>query len=374
MDPIERFDQIIAQRHKYAQEWKERTSRKVVGYLCTYVPEELIYAAGVLPVRIMGSHQPQDISETHIYGMYCTFSRDCLAQGLKGLYNYLDGIVTAHSCMHIRQVFDSWRRHIPLEFSYYIYMPAHIVNNPAKDCLRNELSAFKEALEEWVGESISQERIDQAIEIYNTNRRLMRQVYEMRKSMSPPISGPDAMKMVLASMFMDKAEHNQLLQSLVNRLIQHPNGQRPGVRLMLIGSENDELGLLELAESLGANLVIDDHCTGSRYFWNEVVPQQDRLAAIAQRYVERPLCPQKDLVERRRLPHILRLIDDYQVQGVILVQQKFCDPHGYDLPIIKGLLKDHQIPSLELELDMTIPVGQFRTRLEAFLEMIEQEI
>ena len=143
---------------------------------------------------------------------------------------------------------------------------------------------------------------------------------------------------------------------------------------MLIGSESDDLGFLHLTESLGANLVIDDHCTGSRYFWNEIIPEEDRLAAIAQRYIQRPLCPQKDLVERRRLPHILQLVKDYKVHGAILIQQKFCDPHGYDLPVIKSLLKSHNIPTLELETDITIPVGQFRTRVEAFIEVLRQEI
>jgi len=374
MEALDKFQQVVTERHQYAQEWKARTGGKVMGYLCTYVPEEVIYAAGILPVRIMGSHEPQDISEMHIYGMYCAHSRDCLAQGLKGEYSYLDGIITAHSCMHIRQTFDSWRRHIPITFSYYLYMPAHLVNPSARDCLTEELQALKQALEDWSGNTISTQALDHSIETYNTNRRLMRQIYELRKRERPPISGAGSMEMVLASMFMDKEEHNYWLRSMLEELQQEKNGLEPGVRLMLIGSESDDLGFLHLTESLGANLVIDDHCTGSRYFWNEIIPEEDRLAAIAQRYIQRPLCPQKDLVERRRLPHILQLVKDYKVHGAILIQQKFCDPHGYDLPVIKSLLKSHNIPTLELETDITIPVGQFRTRVEAFIEVLRQEI
>jgi benzoyl-CoA reductase subunit C len=374
MEPRAKFRQVVEERHSYAQEWKARTGGKVIGYLCTYVPEEIIYAAGILPVRILGSHEPQDITDIHIYGMYCAYSRDCLAQGLKGDYHYLDGIVTAHSCMHIRQAFDSWRRHIPINFNYYLYIPAHIINPSAKICIREEFKSFKEALEEWTGNPISNQAMDEAIEIYNTNRRLMRQIYALRKRNQPPISGTEAMEMVMASMFMDKKEHNDWLKPLLDDLLKQENGSLSGVRLMIVGSENDDLSLLQLAESLGANLVIDDHCTGSRYFWNEIIPGEDRLQAIANRYIERPLCPQKDLVERRRLSHILQLAREYNIQGVILIQQKFCDPHGYDLPLIKSLLKDHHIPALELETDITIPVGQFRTRVEAFIEMIEQAI
>ncbi|MDP6347969.1 MAG: 2-hydroxyacyl-CoA dehydratase, partial [Dehalococcoidia bacterium] len=102
MGPLSRFTEVINDRHDYARQWKERTGGKVIGYLCTYVPEELIYAAGMLPVRIMPSHQPQDVTEPHIFSMFCPYSRGCLAEGLTGNYDYLDGIVHAHGCYHIR--------------------------------------------------------------------------------------------------------------------------------------------------------------------------------------------------------------------------------------------------------------------------------
>ena len=100
---MESFKELIDNRHEYAREWKKRTGGKVLGYLCSYVPEEIAVAAGVLPVRIFGSHEPQDVAEKHIYSMFCPFCRDCLAQGLLGRYDYLDGLVMAHSCMHLRQ-------------------------------------------------------------------------------------------------------------------------------------------------------------------------------------------------------------------------------------------------------------------------------
>src|SRR4030042_6439590 len=89
-----KFKEFDEKRHDYAKDWKKRTGGKVVGYICTYTPEEMLYAAGVLPVRILGGHHPQStgISEPHLFGMYCPFCRDCLAQGLHAKYDYLDGI------------------------------------------------------------------------------------------------------------------------------------------------------------------------------------------------------------------------------------------------------------------------------------------
>jgi benzoyl-CoA reductase subunit C len=367
------FHEVVNNRHQYAQRWKGKTGRKVMGYLCTYVPEELIYAAGILPVRILGSHESQDITQSHISEMYCPFCRDCLAQGLKGRYSYLDGLTHANSCIHIRQTFDSWRRHVPISYSYYLVMPAHVESHRAQGCLVGELTEFKHSLEQWIGQPISEIALDKAIEVYNTNRRLMREVYELRKNESPPISGAESMEIVLSSMFMDKEEHNQLLQQALGELQKRQDGAEPRVRLMTLGSENDNVDFVRLTESLGAHIVIDDLCTGSRYFWNEIILEGDRLSAIATRYINRPPCPHKDLQERRRFPHILNLAKDWNAQGVIVAQQKFCDIHGYDIPSIQSLLWENGIPTLFLELDVTIPAGQFRTRIEAFLEILQLE-
>lgn len=126
---IEMFEEWYKSRHEYAKEWKDKTGGKVMGFFCTYVPEEILLAANVLPVRILGSHEPQNVTEPHIFGMYCPFCRDCLAQGLLGRYDYLDGMMIAQSCLHIRQAFTSWKKHMPPEFTYYLPMP-HQVQSP----------------------------------------------------------------------------------------------------------------------------------------------------------------------------------------------------------------------------------------------------
>lgn len=370
---VKKFREIRENRHEYAKEWKKRTGGKVLGYFCTYVPEELIEAAGVLPVRILGSHEPEDLTEPHIYKMYCPFCRDCLAQGLRGRYDYLDGIMIAHSCTHIRQTYSSWTIHLPTSFQYYFSMPAKVQGAFAKPFLVAEMKAFKEALEKWTGQKISDAKIDEAINVYNTNRRLMGEIYELRKNTIPPISGTQSMEMVVASQMMDKKEHNELLKQALIELKNKKDGVEPSARLIIIGSEDDDTEFLEMVESLGASIVVDDHCTGSRYFWTEVIPGGDRLEALADRYLLRPPCPQKDWEERKRWPHISKLIDDWKVQGALLIQQKFCDPHEFDIPYLSKNLKEKKnIPSLFLEFDVLVPVGQFRTRVEAFLEIIQQ--
>jgi len=370
---MEKFKEWYEKRHEYAQEWKNKTGGKVVGYFCTYVPEEILYAAGVLPVRILGSHEPQDVTEPHIFGMYCPFCRDCLAQGLKGRYDYLDGIMIAQSCLHIRQTFTSWKLHIPIDFSYYLPMPNNVQSKRALPYLTGELGALKEALEKWIGKAISDEDLNKGIEIMNKSRRLTRELYELRKQSNPALTGLEAMYAVVASQMVDKKDYNETLQGIIEKLPQRPVEKDSKVRLMILGSEDDDTEFLQMVESLGAVFVVDDHCTGSRYFWNEVTPNQDPLEAIASRYVERVPCPSKDWPQRTRIEHIKKLAQDWKVQGAIVIQQKFCDPHELDIPATIESLKQDGIPAQFLEFDVTVPIGQFRTRVEAFLEMLGEE-
>jgi len=369
---FEQFVDWFENRHEYVKAWKERTGGKVMGYFCTYVPEEILYAANILPVRILGSHEPQDVTEPHIFAMFCPFCRDCLAQGLKGKFDYLDGIMIAQSCLHVRQAFTSWELHIPTDYSYYLPHPMHVQSPHAIPYLMEELEQFKKSIEDWTGQPITNEDLNRGIELMNANRRLMQQVYELRKSPTPPLTGFEAMYMVVSSQMIDKHDHNRELESLLHKLPTR-NATDPGERLMILGSEDDDTEFIAMVEDLGATFVTDDHCTGTRYFEREVKANGNPLEAIAERYVNRVPCPSKDWPERSRMDHIIRMAKDYDVQGAILIQQKFCDPHELDIPAIKETLEKMDIQTLFLEFDVTVPLGQFKTRVEAFLEIMREE-
>jgi len=367
---FEKFREWINNRHEYARAWKGRTGNKVVGYFCTYVPEEILYAADILPVRILGSHEPPTVTEPYIFAMYCHLCRDCLAQGLNGRFKYLDGIAEGQSCLHLRQAFNAWRLHIPTDFAYYIHIPHGVQNPHAIPYLTQELALFKKALEDWTGKKITNEDLDRGIRIMNRNRELMRKVYEYRKLDNPKITGLEAMEMVLSSQMVDKEEHNKLLEKLLQELPSRKLDRNPGVRLMIIGSEDDDRVFMRNVEALGATFVVDEHCTGSRYIWDDVVPHEDRLFAIASHYVRRVPCPSKDWPEFTRVEHSVKLAKEFNVKGTLVIQNKFCDPHGIEIPPLREALKSIGVQTYPLEFDVTVPWGQFRTRVEAFLETL----
>jgi benzoyl-CoA reductase subunit C len=369
---FEPFARIYKERHAYARAWKERTGGKLLGYFCTYVPEEILYAADVLPVRILGSHEPQDVTEPHIFGMFCPFCRDCLAQGLKGRFDYLDGLMIAQSCLHIRQAYTSWEKHRPVEFSYYLNMPHKVSSPRARAYLAGELEDFKTAVEKWTGKTITDDRLRDGIEVMNRSRDLMRRFYEMRRADPPPVTGREALHVVLSNQMADKREHSRLLDDVLGTLESRtPPARSAGTRLLIVGSEDDDMEFFEMVEKVGGTIVTDEHCTGTRYFWNKVeLDGKPPLRAIADRYCDRPPCPTKDWETRSRMDHIVELARHWDCKGAIVIQQKFCDPHELDTPAVKRALEEAGVPVLFLEFDVTVPVGQFQVRVEAFLEML----
>ena len=368
---MELFSKVLESRGQYAENWKKRTGGKVLGYYEPYMPEEVVYAAGILPVRLLSRHEPDDVTDRQMYGnCYCT--RDLLNQFVKGRYSYVDGLVNAEGCQWMFNAFQTTVNNNPDLFNHYVFVPDYPDGRMSKSVLHSELKVFKSALEKWTGKSITDDDLDRAIDIYNTNRRLLRQVYEMRRADSTVIRGSEAMEMVLASQVMDKAEANRMLQEAILELSQRQPADGPeGVRLMLVGSETFDVELEKLVESLGANIVIDELENGSAYFWNEVIPQQDRLLALALRYLGRPHRAVKDNNWRRRPDHIFRLYEDYQADGVIIAKQIYCHPHGTDNYMVWKLLRERGIPFHFFERDSTLPCEETRLRIEAFIGMVQ---
>ena len=142
---------------------------------------------------------------------------------------------------------------------------------------------------------------------------------------------------------------------------------------MILGSDDDDIEVIRMVESCDATFVVDDHCTGTRYFWINVEADGDPLGRVADRYVNRVPCPSKDWPARTRVEHVLKLAREYDVQGAIVMQQKFCDPHELDNPALTKALNSAGTKTLFLEFDVTVPIGQFKVRVEAFLEMLQED-
>jgi benzoyl-CoA reductase/2-hydroxyglutaryl-CoA dehydratase subunit BcrC/BadD/HgdB len=195
----------------------------------------------------------------------------------------------------------------------------------------------------------------------------------MRKMYNPAILGSEMMHILIANQVMDKAEMNVILAELIEELdARTPFEDR--IRLMLVGSETFDAEMEEIIESLGAHVVCDELDYGSSYFWNDLVPQKDRLLSIALRYLEKPRSAMKDSNWRYRLQHIFELTENYAVDGVLIGKQLVCQPHGSDNYAVWKMLRERSIPFHFFERDTTLPIDETIIRVEAFLDMLRPGI
>ena len=366
------FKKLTAERHEYAKAWKKRTGGKVIGWFEPYFPEEIVYAAGVLPVRVIAEHEPDALSDKWIYGA-CYPVKDMANQFLLGRMDYIDGIVNVEGCQWMFNAYEVIKNNKPEFFNHYLFLPDYTESKTSKDVLKSELLVFKSRIEEWTGNEITDEALDNAIEVYNKNRLLLRRICELRRADRPVILGSEFMNMMLADQVMDKAEMNVILENFLNELEEREPG-RDMIRLMLIGSETWNGELEELIETLGGNVVIDELDNGTSYFWNNIFPQKDRLMAIGLRYLGRPRQPIKESNWRRRPAHIAALAEDYHVDGAIVAKQIYCHPHGTDNYEVWKTLRERNIPFHYFERDMFVPEEETQLRIEAFLNTLRAGI
>jgi benzoyl-CoA reductase subunit C len=348
--------------------------KKVIGWLCTYVPEEVILAAGALPVRITGySHEDELVDGTaYLYINNCSFSRSCLQLGLKGEYDFLDGVVGGSTCDGARRLFDLWRHYLKPPFFQVLTVPRKSTER-AHQLYHSQVLEFKNRLEEYLGVKITDAALVQAAELMNESRSLLRELYELRKLDEPLISGQETLEVLLGSFRMPKEQFNKYLRELISDLKKSGQGHKAKARLMLIGSVMTNPEFIKSIEELGVMVVTDELCTSTRYWYDPVVLESGKspLEAISRRYLNNFPCarmyPSTDRFER-----IVKLAREARVDGIISQTIRYCVPYAHDIPLLSERLKRENLPMLALDVEYgTSGSGQIRTRVQAFLEMVE---
>lgn len=372
MGPIQQFKDIAADPKAYARDWKARTGGRVVGTLCSYAPEELILAGGALAFRIVGGSGSISKADAHLQTYSCSLVRGALEEALDGQLDFLDGAIFPHTCDSIQRLSDIWRMNAKTGFHLDVVLPVKLNTASARDYMAAVIQKAKTGLESLLATPITDNELRQAIDTYNGIRKAMQQLYTIRTQRPSAIHGSDVHAIVRASMVMDRQDFLDNLTRLVAGLEQSVAAKSTsGKRIFLSGGVCNLPDVFGFIESAGGSVVGDDLCTGSRGLTGLIDTGQAPVAAIAQRYAERAICPAKHAGITIRGDNLVRLAKANRAQGVIFLFLKFCDPHAFDYPYLKSMLDAESIPSLLVELEeQTTTQGQFQTRCEAFMEML----
>ena len=371
MAVIDQLKDIAADPYAYARKWRADTGRPVLGFFCSYTPEEIIHAAGALGVRLFGSGAAIEKADAHLQAYSCSLVRGSLEDVLNGRLDFLDGAVFPHTCDSIQRLSDIWRLNAGLRFHADVVLPVKLNTESARVYTSEVFQDFAAELAAAVETPISQDRLQEAVEVANGIRAAVRRLYAIRRARPAAIPGSDLHAIIKAGMVMEREAYLEALTSLLSAL--NPSTGDVGIPapVILSGGVCNLPDLYGIVESAGGTVVWDDLCTGVRGFGGVIATDGDLMTNIANRYVERLVCPAKHAGIHKRGDDLLEQVRLNGARGVIFVMLKFCDPHGFDLPYLKGVLEGAGIPSLLLELEEGGRADeQLRTRIEAFIEMI----
>jgi bcr-type benzoyl-CoA reductase subunit C len=356
----------------YARDWKARTQSRIVGYFCSYAPEEIIWAAGALPYRILGGGRTMARADAHLQAYACSLVRGALDDALAGRLDFLDGTVFPHTCDSIQRLSDIWRLNTGFDVHLDLVLPVKLNTRSAEQYMLAVIKKFHTDLEAGLEVDITERDLKKAIDTYNQIRSDLRRLYALRSRQPAPISSSDLHAIVKASMVMDRGELGERLVEICEGLDAHK--AESGIKkipLVLSGGICSMPDIYRHIEDAGGTVVGDDFCTGSRYVEGTMEVQDEPLHAIAQRYYRRINCPAKHRDCFSRGDHLLKIVENARARGVIFVLLKFCDPHAFDFPYLKDFLERAGIPGLLLEIEeYQISTEQLKTRLEAFIERL----
>ncbi len=379
MKELDRFMEITKTTYNETMKaWKEGGG-KIVGFFCTNVPEELIMAAGMLPYRVRAP-ESRDTSEADRHTTYlnCTYCRHVVDDALLGNYDFLDGFVGSNGCDQMRRVSDIFRAvsfKEPAErgefFLEYVGAPRVPMDEASLKYYKDEITRTKEKLEEFFEIEITEDKLKEAIREVNESRRLLHELYELRKAEQPPITGAEALSITVAYTCMPKDQFNRELKALLGALGDRKAAPDHKKRLFLYGSELDDPDWIKLIEDQGALVVADGSCFGGRMFWDYVDESSDPMEALAKRYHERWSCPRMCDRERRQ-EKIREMVRDWNADGIVGERIVFCQLWGSEKVMTNLEAKETGTPTLWLEREYLLGgTGQTKTRVQAFLESME---
>ena len=361
----------------YATQWKERTGGKAIGCLhCMppYVTEEIVHAAGMLPVGIWGTERPIRAAASTIEPFACSIARSSLDLALSGDLSICDGFVFPSTCDTFQNLGQIWHGEMPAPFVHYLVYPRAVHRESARRYMVEALEMFTQALGAFGGVEISDDSLLRAVATYRRSRALLSSLRDLRAA-SPSLLGMEEMMAVVrASSLMDRGEYTKVLDDLVESLEEAPAGETPreGCRLIVAGVTARPRGLMRMIEEAGATIVGDDLGDGERYFRAaEPTAGASPIDALAEMALEALPASTIHDPDHSRARYLVETAKACDAEGIILNVTKFCEPELFDVPMLVGACKDAELPVLVLESELQMgslaPLG---TRVEAFLESI----
>jgi len=357
-------------------EWLEANPEgKVLGHFQVYFPEEIAHAAGMLPLKMMGFDTTVQLREAdaHIAAFVCSILRTSLEQALSGRLDFLSMYVTHPICDAARHLNGVWARQFPELNCQILYLPQNAASSHAPEYLRAEYRRIAGIIEEITGNPITDDSLRASIELFNENRRLLRELYQIKRETPWQVGLTDSYLLMAAAGAMPRERHNELLGRALSLIDARERNPQDKLRIVFEGGycEQPPIEMLSMLQDV-AYVVDDDFMIGLRWLLEDVPTSGDPVANLAVAYLENSsYSPVQRDPRKLKEDMLLKRIHESDAQAAIVAAPKMCEPGLEEQVAYDGALTEADIPHLIVEFEeKTTNFEQARMEIETFAESL----
>ncbi|MFA6233883.1 MAG: benzoyl-CoA reductase subunit C [Bacteroidota bacterium] len=334
---------------QYVKDWKAKHQAGAIGYMPVYVPRELIHAAGMLPVGIMGAGDLLEIikGDAYFQSYICHIPRSTIEMGVSKRLDCLDGILFPAICDVIRNLSGMWKLLFPEKYVKYIDFPQNFDPEMGGTFYQHELRGMLADFSRISGKQVGNDDINAAIALYNENRRVISELYALRVAQPHLVPTYELYLVLRASNILEVTEHTALMREYLAATQNEDRPVRDNIRIVLTGAfcEQPPLGLIRALENSGCNIVDDDWMLGARYMPDDIPITDDPIGALSEAYLHKTVATaSKYEADGKKGSYLIGQVKRSGADGVIFAAPSFCDPALLERPMQQEALKKVNIP------------------------------
>ena len=378
------FEKLLLEANNELVQKAKNEGGIALGYTCYHVPEVLLNCGNCFYVRLRAPRTgSMDIATYYMSNFLCSYSKAILERAIEGGYNFLNAFLSSETCSEMNRTAEHFELLKLVEddkfFLTFLDMPFKIEEHTVRHYVKQTRMKILDKLTEVYGVDTSDEALMKAVEEHNEVCRIMTEIGEYRKEDNPRITGYEYHVLNLVSYCCPKALILPMLRETAEELkTREPDSKKKyRAKIVVVGSEMDDPEFTSLIEDSGSLVVADRYCFGALPGRQEIVIEQgkDVLEQICLHYLKTSQCPRfmsHEKVQERR-DYVKKLVEEYNADGVMYEQLKFCEYWGYERALASYVMNnDYGVPTAAVDRQYTASAsGQLRTRVQAFVESLE---
>ena len=368
---INEFKAIADNPRKAMDDYKKETGKGAVGIMPVYCPEEIVHAAGYLPIGMWGAQKKQiSKARTYLPPFACSIMQSVMELQLEGVYDDLEAVIFSVPCDTSKCMSQKWNRPVPaIVFTHP--QNRKIAKDAANVFAREEFNIVKEKLEDILDVHISNKAIKNSIAVYNENRAACREFSDVAAEYAAVVTPSDRHAVIKARWFMEKSRHTALVKELIAALKAEPAPEFKGKKIIVTGIQVEPYDVLDIFQENGFAIVADDLAQETRNFRQDVPDDDDALMALARAWNEFDGCSLATDANKPKGQMIIDAVKKYGADAVVVCMMKFCDPEEFDYPILLQEFEAAGVKNLYIEVDQeSTAFEQVKTRIQTFAEIL----